>query len=305
MKRAFPALAAVAFIALSGTAHAQDKLTIGFANPLPAYPAWAEADKCFNEAAAAAGVNGMTSGPTGLQIDNQFVLDRISQYIATGVNGLILVPIDGPMYEPLMKEAQSKGIWVVTLNTGDTTTIQDALLGTDYGNLGKAVADNIAKRSGDQNVIILGNQPSGVHRVFVNGFLGGAAAHPNVKLVVEGYDQADPAQTTDVVSRLLTAHPEANIVLSWEGTAVAGISTAIKERGLVGKVFGVVNDLTPEAVAGLNDGTLYGTTKQNFCGMAKGAVDTIISLSKGETVEKNFDTGVTFVTLDNLAEELK
>jgi ribose transport system substrate-binding protein len=305
MKHAFAALAAATLVGLSTGAFAQDKLTIGFANPLPAYPVWAEADKCFNDEAQAAGVNGLTSGPTGLQVDNQFVLDRISQYIATGANGLIVVPLDGPMYEPLMKDAKSKGIFVVTLNTGDTTSVQDALLGTDYGNQGKVVADNLAKRSGDQNVIVLGNQPTGVHRVFVDGFVKAAAGHPNVKLVAEGYDQGDPAQTTDVVSRLLTAHPEANVVLSWEGNAVAGITTAIKEKNLVGKVVGVVNDITPEVVAGLKEGTLFGTSKQNFCGMAKGAVDAIVALSKGEKVDKKVDTGITFVTLDNLAQESK
>jgi ribose transport system substrate-binding protein len=297
------AAAAAVLLLSSAAANAADNLTIGFANPLPAYPVWAQADKCFNEEVAKVGVKGLTSGPTGLQIDNQFVLDRISQYIATGANGIILVPIDGPMYEPLMKDAKAKKIWVVTLNTGDTTTTQDVQLGTDYHNQGKVVAENIAKRQGDQNVIILGNQPTGVHRVFVDGFKAALAEHPNVKLIAEGYDQADPAQTTDVVSRLLTGHPEVNVVLSWEGTAVAGITTAIKEKGLVGKVVGVVNDLTPEVIAGLKDGTLYGTSKQNFCGMAKGAVDTIVALAAGKTVSKNIDTGITFVTLENLDAE--
>lgn len=295
--------ALIASACLCGTSLAQDQLSIGFANPLPAYPVWAEADKCFNDAIAAAGIKGQTSGPTGLQVDNQFVLDRISQYVATGSNALIVVPIDGPMYEPLMKEAKEKGMWVVTLNTGDTTSTQDVQLGTDYANQGALVAENLAKREGEQNVIIVGNQPTGVHRVFVDGFLKGAEAYPNVKLVVEAYDQGDPAQTVDVVSRALTAHPEANVVLSWEGNIVSGITTAIKEKDLVGKVVAVVNDITPEVVAGIKEGTIYGTSKQNFCGMASGAVDAIVKLSKGESVPKNIDTGITFVTSENLEAE--
>ena len=300
MKISFAAVSAIAVLCLSGTAYAQPQMQIGFANPLPAYPVWADADKCFNEATAEAGVKGMTSGPTGLQVDNQFVLDRISQYIATGAAGIIVVPLDGPMYEPLMKEAKDKGIWVVTLNTGDTTKVQDVLLGTDYASQGKTVAENLAKRGGDQNVLLLGNQPTGVHRVFADGFVAGAAGTTNVKLIAEGYDQGDPSLTTDVVSRLLTAHPEANVVLSWEGNATAGIITAIKEKGLTGKVVGVVNDVTPEVVAGLKEGTLYGTSEQNFCGMASGAVKAIVALSKGEKVDKVIDTGIKFITLENL-----
>ena len=69
------------------------------------------------------------------------------------------------------------------------------------------------------------------------------------------------------------------------------------------KVVGVVNDVTPEVVAGLKEGTLYGTSEQNFCGMATGAVEAIVALSKGETVEKVIDTGITFITLENLDAE--
>jgi len=276
---------------------------IAFANPLPAYPVFQEADKCFNDEAKKMGIEGVTSGPTGLQMDEQFVLDRISQYIATGADGLILVPFSAAMYEPLMKEAKAQGMYVAVMNTGDTTSVQDVELGTDYGNQGKVVAENIAKRGGDQNVIILGNQPSGVHRVFVDGFKAALAGLPNVKLIDEAYDQGDPTQTTDVVSRSLTAHPDVNVVLSWEGNAVAGITTAIKEKGLVGKVVGVVNDVTPEVVAGLKDGTLYGTSKQNFCGMAAGAIDKIIALSKGEAVPKTVDTGIKFITADMIDAE--
>lgn len=276
---------------------------IAFANPLPAYPVFQEADKCFNKAAKDAGIEGVTSGPTGLQMDEQFVLDRISQYIATGADGLILVPFSAAMYEPLIKEAKAQGMYVAVMNTGDTTSSQDVELGTDYGNQGKVVAENIAKRGGPQNVIILGNQPSGVHRVFVDGFASALGELPNVKLVAEAYDSGDPTQTADVVSRSLTAHPDVNVVLSWEGNAVAGISTAIKEKGLVGKVVGVVNDVTPEVVAGLKDGTLYGTSRQNFCGMASGAVDKIIALSHGETVPRQIDTGIKFITADPIDQE--
>lgn len=290
---------------MASAAHAEGPITIGFANPLPAYPVFVEADKCFKETSAKLGINGQTSGPTGLQVDNQFVLDRLSQYIATGAKGIILVPFDGPMYEPVMKEAKSKGMFVVTMNTGDTTKTQDVQVGTDYGNQGKVVAQNLAARSGQQNVIILGNQPTGVHRVFVNGFEAAAKSFPNVKMVAEGFDSGDPSQTTDVVSRIMTAHPEANVVLSWEGNAVAGITTAIKEKGAVGKVVAVVNDMTPEVVAGLKDGTIYGTSRQNFCAMASKGVESIVALSKGEKVEKNIDTGITFVTKANLEAELK
>ena len=76
----------------------------------------------------------------------------------------------------------------------------------------------------------------------------------NVKVVATAFDSGDPSKTADVAEQMLTAHPEINIVFSWEGTAVAGITTAIKEKDKVGKVFGVVNDLTPQVVDGISGG---------------------------------------------------
>jgi ABC-type sugar transport system substrate-binding protein len=98
----------------------------------------------------------------------------------------------------------------------------------------------------------------------------------------------------------LTAHPETNILFSWEGTAVAGITAAIKEKGKVGHVFGVVNDLTPQVVDGIRGGTIYGTSRQHFCDMAKKAVDQLVAVSQGKQVPPTTDTGTTFVTKGNL-----
>jgi ribose transport system substrate-binding protein len=122
--------------------------------------------------------------------------------------------------------------------------------------------------------------------------------------VARGYDGGDPNKTADVVGQSLAAHPEANVVWTWEGTGVAGITTAIKEKGLEGKVVGVTNDLTDQSVAGVREGLIYGTMRQHFCDMGRLAVENMIKLGKGEQVPASIDTGTTFVTKDNLNAEL-
>ena len=74
--------------------------SIFFANPLPDYPDWATANKCFESETAKLGIKGVTQGPTGLQVNDQFVLDRISQAIAQNYNALMAVPITPSAYEP-------------------------------------------------------------------------------------------------------------------------------------------------------------------------------------------------------------
>jgi hypothetical protein len=81
--------------------------SIFFANPLPDYPDWATADKCFESETAKLGVKGVTQGPTGLQVNDQFVLDRISQAIAQKYNALIAVPITVGV-QPLFQRARAR-----------------------------------------------------------------------------------------------------------------------------------------------------------------------------------------------------
>ena len=295
---ATPAGSTAASLAPSGSAQAAGLKSIFFANPLPAYPDWGLADKCFNAETAKLGIKGVTQGPTGLAINDQFVLDRISQAIAGDYDGLMAVPITPPAYDSLFERAKKDGMYIATLNTGDATKNQDFTVGTDYPTQGAQVAANIAKRSGQQNVGIITNAPGGIGDVIINAFNKDLPA--NVKVVATAFDNADPAKTADVAAQMLTAHPEINIIFSWEGTAVAGITTAIKEKDKVGKVFGVVNDLTPQVVDGIKEGTIYGTSQQHFCEMAKQSVDKLVAVSKGEQVPAATDTGTTFVTKDNL-----
>ena len=207
--------------------------SIFFANPLPAYPDWGTADKCFNDETAKLGIKGVTQGPTGLAINDQFVLDRISQAIAGDYDALMAVPITPPAYDSLFERAKKDGMYIATLNTGDATKNQDFTVGTDYPTQGAQVAANIAKRPGQQNVGIITNAAGGIGDTIINAFKKDLPA--NVAVVATAFDNADPAKTADVAAQMLTAHPEINIIFSWEGTAVAGITTAIKEKNKVGR----------------------------------------------------------------------
>jgi ribose transport system substrate-binding protein len=275
--------------------------SIFFANPLPSYPSFALANRCFSAETKKLGIQSTSSGPSGLTVNNQYTLDGISQAIADHYGAIIMVPIEPPQFDPLIKQARAAGILVATINTGNSTTLQNVELGTDYTDQAATIVANLAKRPGQQYLLEVGNSAGGPQLLFVNGLKAGIASHPNVHLVTQVFDGGDPNQTTDVVETALEAHPNVNIVVTWEGTATQGVVTAIKESHNVGKIFGVVNDLTPESIAGMKGGEVYGISKQNFCGMATGAVDDLAAIAQGKPVPKYVDTGITFVTKQNLA----
>lgn len=286
----------------SGTSDDSGLKSIYMANPLPAYPDWATFDKCFLEHTKELGIKGTTSGPTALALDNAFTIDRISQAITQDYDAILAVPIEPAQFNPIMQKAKDADIILGTVNTGDSTDLQDFTLGTDYPAYGASVAEQIGEIGGEQKLLLVTNGPGGIGDVIIDSIKKNLP--DNVEIVDTVFDSADPAQTADVVSRGLTAHPETTAVWSWEGTAVAGISTAIKEKDAIGKVYGVVNDLSDQSIAGIKEGTIYGASKQNWCDMATQAVDLAVAVSKGEEVPAATDTGTTFVTKDNLDAEI-
>jgi len=276
--------------------------SIFFANPLPAYPDWATANKCFYAEVKKFGLTGVSQGPTGLQVNDQFVLDRISQAMAQHYSAMMVVPITPSEYQPIIQRARSQDMMVATLNTGSSTTAQNFEVGTDYATLGAHVAQSIGKRGGQQYLGLVTNGPGGIGATIFQAL----ESHlpPNVHVVATAYDNANPSKTEDAVAQMLIGHPNINVIYSWEGTAVAGISAAIKQQNRVGKTVAVVNDLTSQVIAGLHDGTIYGTNWQHFCLMAKTAVDDFVALSQGKKVPAQTDSGTTFVTKANLNQVL-
>jgi ABC-type sugar transport system substrate-binding protein len=287
----------------SSSTAAQGKLkSIFFANPLPAYPDWGTANKCFYAEVKKFGLTGVSQGPTGLQINDQFVLDSISQALAEHYSAMIVVPITPSEYQPIMQRARAQGMMVATLNTGSSTSAQNFEIGTSYPALGQEVAKNIGARGGQQYLGLVTNGPGGIGATIFSSLEANLPA--NVHLVATAYDNGDPSKTEDAVAQMLIAHPNINVIYSWEGTAVAGISAAIKQQNRVGKTAGVVNDLTPQVIAGIKDGTIYGTNRQHFCLMAQDAVKDFVAVSRGQTVPPLTDTGTTFVTKANLQQVL-
>ncbi len=280
--------------------------SIYFSNVLPAYPPLGEANKCFLAEAKRMNIKAATGGPPGLTSDNQFNINLISQAIANGYDAIVSQPIDKAAFTPVMTQAKSKGILQATMNTGDTTSVQDFTIGTDYTNLGKSFASGISARNSEvQNVGIIAGFPSGTDNLFVKGFSDAASdkSIKNVKLITTQYDQGDPTKTADLVGQMLTAHPEINVVLAREGSAAPGVITAIREKNLIGKVVGLTDDVTPQVVEAIKDGIIYGTAKQDFCKMGKLSVTNLIAISQGKKVPKSIDTGTILVTKENLATE--
>ena len=82
--------------------------------------------------------------------------------------------------------------------------------------------------------------------------------------------------------------------------ALLGAVSAVTSQGRTGdvKVFGW--DLTKQAVQGIDDGWVTAVVQQDPAGEGKAAIEALIKLKKGETVEPIINIPVTIVTKENV-----
>jgi ribose transport system substrate-binding protein len=291
-----------AAVAASSGATAHTIKSVTYVNPLPSYPDFNVVGQCFKAQAQKYGWQASEVGITGTAVDNQGSINQISQAIADGSNALLVFPTVDQMFAPVMKQARSKGIYVVALNTGDPSTGQQTEVGSDDAQMGKLMADGLGAKNPNAVVGFLSLSASTqAHAAIIAGFKAEAAAKfPNMTFPVSAYDNGDATQDVDIFNNMIAAHPNLTAIFPVEGAAIPAAITAVKEAGKTGKINVVGFDLTDSTRADINAGTLYGVVDQGWCDMGTKAVIAMKDLSENKKVPAFIPTQITFITKQNL-----
>lgn len=276
-------------------------LSLTYVNPLPPYQGFSQTGACFKSEAEKFGYTAKLVGTPGNAVDNQAALNLIRQAIAGGSKGIFAFLTIPDLFKPVITQARDKGIYFGGMATGDPSTGQQFESGTDWIEGGKVLADAVGKAYPDARVGFLSSSPSASAQAnAVAGFKQEAKAkYPGMKMVAIAYDNGDPTKDASLVSNMLAAHPEINMLNLVPGNTAGGIE-AVKERGLIGKVKIVSGDLTPDHVAAMKAGQLWGVTVQDWCGMGKNAVDAFHDLASGKKISFTWPTSVTFASAADL-----
>jgi ribose transport system substrate-binding protein len=262
-----------------------------FVNPLPKNPQWASAGKCMADQAKVRGLSFTQSGPTGSGLDTTTMIQQIQQGIANKKSAIITFPASNG-FSPVLQQAQKAGIVTLSiLGTGQAGSGEDFNIGLNWTKIGNLFVDAASKRSGQQNVGLIEDSPTGAGKDFTNGVNAAAAKTKNVKVVGTVYSGDDPSKALAQTTDLLTAHPEINVIMTHQGTATPGAIAAIKAKGKTGKVIFIGNGPANGGSQALDSGTAYAMLFQDLCGASKIEVNAIADRLEGKT-KKNGDTPV-------------
>lgn len=243
--------------------------------------------------------------------DRQQQIALVDNQVMNQVSGIILAPLDEMALRRPVRDAVRKGVPVVIIDSGlkDSEDVYTSFIATDNREGGRIGGRELGNMLGGKgNVIVLRFvEGSASTEKRAEGFLEAINKFPDVTVVSqEQYAGATKAQAQQASENFLLRFMDETGSLTIDGifctneSTTYGMLQALKRKRLAGKVKFVGFDSSPPLVEGLKQGEIHGLVVQNPFKMAYLGVKTMVSHLRGQKVDSYIDTGVTFVTIDNL-----
>jgi ribose transport system substrate-binding protein len=195
------------------------------------------------------GVNGVDFAPE---------VSTFNAVVQKHPDAIVLVPFSDTAFVQPVKNAEKQGIKVITDDAALHVPVELATVHTDNLILGGLAADQMAKflPGGKGKVAIISfssDVPVEVDRV--NGFKNEAKKkYPGMDVVTVQYGGADAGKSAQVMSSILTAHPDLAGVFATDTNDAEGVGSAIQAAGDRGKVKLIGYDASPKEVQDLKSG---------------------------------------------------
>jgi inositol transport system substrate-binding protein len=240
------------------------------------------------------------------KVDTQ--LSQVENFIAQGVDAILVVAVDTSAAGPMTAAAQEAGIPLIYVNRKPA----DLPAGVPYVGSQSLVSgtlemEQLALLAGEKgNVVIMqGELTNEAALDRTKGCVDVVAKYPGMKVVETDTANWDRAQGQALMENWLQSGTEFTIVCANNDEMALGAILALKAAGKTLGVDGVLVggvDATADALASLEAGELATTVFQDASGQGGGGVTAAIMLINGETVEDYVDIPYQLVTLDNIAD---
>ncbi|HEY1382143.1 MAG TPA: sugar ABC transporter substrate-binding protein [Dongiaceae bacterium] len=222
-------------------------------------------------------------------------LSQIQNFIAQGVDAIIVNPVDTDATPKMTKLAADAGVPLVYVNRlpadGDKLPDKISFVGSNESDSGTLEMQEVCKILGGKGDILvmmgeLSNQAArqrtqDVHDVIAKPECSG------IKIIQEQTGNWERTQGTDLMTNWISSGVKFDAVVSNNDEMAIGAIQALKAAGYdMSKVVVGGVDATQDALAAMKAGDLDVTVFQNAAAQGSGAVDTALKLAKGEKVER-------------------
>ena len=281
------------------TASGDKTYTIGYAPTTMNNAFWLALLDGVKEVASANGVEIVTIDP---QNDQSKMNDQIGDLIASGIDALLVAPMDSAGIKPALEACKAVGIPVINFDTPVVDKdLVASIIASDNYNAGAVVAtDMMSKLPKGSNVAIM-HSPSGQACIDrYNGFMETANGYFNIVSTLDG--KGDTGVTLPLAEDVLQGTPDLAAFFAVNDPSAIGCIQALAAHPEITGVLVYGVDGNPDAKTMIKAGTMTGTGAQSPETLGKLSMETALKVLAGETVEKNIVVDTFLITKDNVDE---
>ena len=230
---------------------------VAFVPKLQGVPYFEAMNTGGKQAAQDLGLEWIYKGPTTADPGAQ--TDIVKSLIQQKVDVLVVAPNDPDSMAPILADAKSKGIRVMTSDTDAPNSVRELFVNqaTAEG-IGQGLTDALLEKAGADApyaIVSCGQTAANLNSWIDVQKSYTASKYPNAKIVDIVYAGEDEAKAVSMAKDLMNAHPEIKGLVGECTSSAPGVAKAVKEAGKIGKVF-TVGLGTPQAMKPyLDDGS--------------------------------------------------
>jgi ribose transport system substrate-binding protein len=234
-------------------------------------------------------------------------IDVVSTFVAQGVSGIIVAPLNDSALRAPVKEAVKKQIPVVVFDSDLQGEDHVSFVATDNQAAGRIAGEAMNRVTGGKGslIVLRYQEGSASTQNREKGFLDAVKEKPDLKILSDNQYAGATTETAFQKSEsLLIAHKAQAGVVSGVFTpnesTTFGMLQALRKSGVNKKVKLIGFDASDKLVGALRDGDIDGLVVQNPFNMGYLAVKTMAAHLRGQKVDKRIDTGARLVDRTNL-----
>ncbi|WP_066644537.1 autoinducer 2 ABC transporter substrate-binding protein [Christensenella timonensis] len=242
------------------------------------------------------GSNAYQKGPSGA--DASLQVQVVQDLIAQDVDAICVVPIEPDSLEPVLEEARSKGIVVITHEAPDIKACDYDIEAFNNADYGAFMMDNLAKAMGEEGVYTtsVGFVTTASHNAWADSAVARQEeAYPNMTILAEEpriETEDDTERAYEKAKEMLKKYPDLKGFIGCCAYDPPGIARAVEELGLKGKVFICGSGMPSQCSEFMKDGTLDSVVLWDpadagyaMCALAAKVLD-------GEEIKDGLDLGL-------------
>jgi ribose transport system substrate-binding protein len=228
------------------------------------------------------------------------------QFVAEGVSGIVLAPIDDAALKRPVAAAMLKGIPVVIMDSafkGEPLKDFVCTVSTNNHRAGEMAGEQLGKLLHGKGKVVLfrykeSSASTGQREA---GFLEAIKKLPEIQVIVDNrYSGTTISEAHSAALNMLDKLKEADGIFCPNEPSTLGMLLALKQNNLAGSKNLVGFDTSPGLVEGLKSNEIKALVAQNPKKMGREAVQALVARMKGEAVNAVIDTGAVVVTKENL-----